>query len=200
VLSRRTRARILAREASIDAAAAVADLLAPELGWTDDERMIMTDCGYVEVPELRRTIGGVEVRSWVADVGPCGLVGLLFRSVAAEHGVDLPEPRTQGELVLDALDDFHDDAALAALPCAPLGHDVAHAADRVRTWVRRTMLAGLHDQPDLAGLIEQRYLEPAATHDQVMRTTFLSRATYFRRIRTARELVAATADRVSVPV
>jgi hypothetical protein len=174
--------------------------LVNEFGWTDDERAIMADCGYVEVPELRRTIGGEAVRSWVADVGPCGLVGLLFRSVAAEHGVDLPEPRTQGELVLDALDDFHDDAALAALPCAPLGHDVAHAADRVRTWVRRTMLAGLHDQPDLAGLIEQRYLEPAATHDQVMRTTFLSRATYFRRIRTARELVAATADRVSVPV
>jgi glycerol-3-phosphate dehydrogenase len=38
VLSRRTRARLLARDASADAAAAVADLVAPELGWSDAER------------------------------------------------------------------------------------------------------------------------------------------------------------------
>jgi glycerol-3-phosphate dehydrogenase len=38
VLSRRTRARILARDASADAAADVADLLARELGWSDATR------------------------------------------------------------------------------------------------------------------------------------------------------------------
>jgi glycerol-3-phosphate dehydrogenase len=38
VLSRRTRARLLARDASADAAASVAELLAPELGWSDAER------------------------------------------------------------------------------------------------------------------------------------------------------------------
>jgi hypothetical protein len=174
--------------------------LVNEFGWTDFERAVVADCGYVEVAELRREVCGQEVRTWVVDVGPCGLVGLLFRGVAGEHGIDLPDPQTQGELVLGALDDFHDDGVLAALPCAPLGHDLRHAADRVRTWVRRTMMAALHDQPDLAGLLEQRYLEPAATHDQVMRSTFLSRATYFRRIRTARELVAAAADRVGAPL
>lgn len=174
--------------------------LVNEFGWTDFERAVVADCGYVEVPELRRAVRGQEVRTWIADVGPCGLVGLLFRGVAREHGIVLPEPQTQGELVLAALDDFHDDGALAALPSAPLGHDVRHAADRVRTWVRRTMLAALHDQPALADLLEQRYLEPAATHDQVMRATFLSRATYFRRLRTARELVAAAADRVGAPL
>jgi len=174
--------------------------LVNEFGWTDFERMIVADCGYAEVPELRREVRGQEVRTWVVDVGPCGLVGLLFRGVAGEHGIELPEPRTQGDLVLAALDDFHDDGVLTALPCAPLGHDLRHAADRVRTWVRRTMMAALHDQPDLAGLLEQRYLEPAATHDQVMRATFLSRATYFRRLRTARELVAAAADRVGAPL
>jgi glycerol-3-phosphate dehydrogenase len=36
VLSRRTRARLLARDASAEAAPAVARLLAPELGWSDD--------------------------------------------------------------------------------------------------------------------------------------------------------------------
>ncbi len=38
VLSRRTRARLLARDASAAAAADVATLLAAELGWSDDER------------------------------------------------------------------------------------------------------------------------------------------------------------------
>ncbi len=38
VLSRRTRARILDRQASVDAAPAVADLLAAELGWSADQR------------------------------------------------------------------------------------------------------------------------------------------------------------------
>ncbi len=38
VLSRRTRARLLARDASADAAASVAELLAPELGWSEVER------------------------------------------------------------------------------------------------------------------------------------------------------------------
>ncbi len=174
--------------------------LVNEFGWAEFERTVVADCGYVEIPELRREVRGQEVRTWIADVGPCGLVGLLFRGVAGEHGIALPEPRTQGELVLAALDEFHDDGVLAALPCAPLGHDLRYAGERVRTWVRRTMMAALHDQPDLAGLLELRYLEPAATHDQVMRATFLSRATYFRRLRTARELVAAAADRAGAPL
>ena len=38
VLARRTRARLLARDASADAAPEVAALLAHELGWSDDER------------------------------------------------------------------------------------------------------------------------------------------------------------------
>jgi glycerol-3-phosphate dehydrogenase len=38
VLERRTRARVLARAASAAAAADVATLLAPELGWSDRER------------------------------------------------------------------------------------------------------------------------------------------------------------------
>jgi glycerol-3-phosphate dehydrogenase len=38
VLARRTRARLLARDASADAAASVAELIAPDLGWSDAER------------------------------------------------------------------------------------------------------------------------------------------------------------------
>jgi glycerol-3-phosphate dehydrogenase len=38
ILSRRTRARLETRDASADAAAAVAALLAPELGWDEAEQ------------------------------------------------------------------------------------------------------------------------------------------------------------------
>jgi glycerol-3-phosphate dehydrogenase len=38
ILSRRTRARLETRDASADAAAAVAELLAPELGWDEAEQ------------------------------------------------------------------------------------------------------------------------------------------------------------------
>ncbi|MFN8035095.1 MAG: glycerol-3-phosphate dehydrogenase/oxidase [Acidimicrobiia bacterium] len=54
VLSRRTRARLLARDASADAAAAVAALLAPELGWTDTERDGQV-AGYRASVEQERT-------------------------------------------------------------------------------------------------------------------------------------------------
>jgi len=43
VLSRRTRARLLARDASYDAAASVAELIAPDLGWSDAERDAQVD-------------------------------------------------------------------------------------------------------------------------------------------------------------
>ena len=37
VLDRRTRARLLARDAAADAAADVAALIAPDLGWSDEQ-------------------------------------------------------------------------------------------------------------------------------------------------------------------
>jgi glycerol-3-phosphate dehydrogenase len=43
VLSRRTRARLLARDASARAAGDVARLVAPELGWTDEQRATQVD-------------------------------------------------------------------------------------------------------------------------------------------------------------
>jgi glycerol-3-phosphate dehydrogenase len=43
VLTRRTRARLLARDASADAAAGVAELIAPDLGWTAEEQQRQVD-------------------------------------------------------------------------------------------------------------------------------------------------------------
>jgi glycerol-3-phosphate dehydrogenase len=58
VLSRRTRARLLARDASAAAAPAVAALMATELGWTDEERDRQTE-QYRALIETERTAGGL---------------------------------------------------------------------------------------------------------------------------------------------
>jgi glycerol-3-phosphate dehydrogenase len=53
VLSRRTRARVLARSASAEAAPGVAELLAPELGWSDSQRERAV-CEYAQSVEAER--------------------------------------------------------------------------------------------------------------------------------------------------
>jgi glycerol-3-phosphate dehydrogenase len=58
VLSRRTRARLLARDASAAAAADVAALIAPELGWDDDRIRAEVD-GFRAALEHERTSAGL---------------------------------------------------------------------------------------------------------------------------------------------
>ena len=58
VLSRRTRARLLARDASAAAAPDVADLMAAELGWTDAERDRQVE-EYRALIETERSTGGL---------------------------------------------------------------------------------------------------------------------------------------------
>jgi len=145
--------------------------------------------GYVEVPELRRTLDGVPVATWIADVGPGGLAGMLFRTIGAEHVEHMTKP-APGDLAR-AVESFFSDGALARLDVAPRGLAEADAAERVRTWARSRVLEGLADEPHLADLVLARYLSPGANHDSTMRTLYLSRATYFRRLRAARERLAA---------
>lgn len=56
VLSRRTRARLLARDASAEAAASVAELVAPDLGWSDAERDAQVDAYRASVAAERAEI------------------------------------------------------------------------------------------------------------------------------------------------
>jgi glycerol-3-phosphate dehydrogenase len=56
VLSRRTRARLLARDASADAAASVAELVASDLGWSDAERDAQVDAYRAAVAAERAEI------------------------------------------------------------------------------------------------------------------------------------------------
>lgn len=165
--------------------------LVNEIGWSDEERDVMHQYGYAEVTGLRRQVGNHEVRTWLADSGPEGFIGLVFRAVAAEQGADLPAPSDRGDQVLAALDSFGSDPALADLALAPCGHRPRDAAESVRRMVLRTVDRALAHAPDLRQLVELRYLEAASSHDEVIRRTFLSRRSYFRKLKEARALIAA---------
>jgi glycerol-3-phosphate dehydrogenase len=69
VLSRRTRARLLARDASADASADVAALMAGELGWSDAERDRQV-AAYRALIETERTTGGLPETALDALVQP----------------------------------------------------------------------------------------------------------------------------------
>ena len=69
VLSRRTRARLLARDASARAADDVARLLAPELGWDDAEQRRQV-AAYLEIAERERASAGLPETVLEAAVAP----------------------------------------------------------------------------------------------------------------------------------
>lgn len=152
------------------------------------EREALVAYGYDEVDGLARTVAGVPVTTWVADVGEGGLAGLLYGVVATEQGASGTE--AGGAVLLTALEEFHDDTALAALPVAARDLPAAAAAEHVRAWVRTTVAARLAGEPVLLDQVLRRYVDEGASHESVMRDTYASRATYFRRLRRARELIA----------
>jgi glycerol-3-phosphate dehydrogenase len=73
VLSRRTRARLQARDASAAAAADVAALLAPELGWTKAEAGRQAKV-YVAAVEAERAAPGLPATGPAVRKGPRGKV------------------------------------------------------------------------------------------------------------------------------
>lgn len=158
------------------------------VGESEPERRALLAWGYEEIPELARTVHGVPVTSWWADAGEAGAAGMLYAAIVAEHGLAGAEVVVGGAL-LAALEGFHSDRALAALPGAPDGVAVAQAADQVRARVRSRVLQALESEPALLDLVHRRYLTHGASHDSVIAETFLSRATYYRRLRRARQLL-----------
>lgn len=163
------------------------------LGAAPAEERMLADWGYQAVPTLARVEDGVPITTWSLDAGAGGLAAVLHSAVVAEQGgVVSARAAEEGDLVA-ALESLHSDGVLASLAIAPSGVAAADAAAQVRAWVRGEVAARLSDEPALLELVQLRYLTPAASHQSVMRATYLSRATYFRRLRKARELLGATA-------
>lgn len=155
-----------------------------------EERSVLEAYGYREVAELARTVDGVPVTTWLADAGPGGLAGLLHGAVLAEQG-GADRGAVAPDVVLAALEGFHDDGVLAGLPLPGAGAVAGASVEGVRAWLRAQVADALAAEPALLDLVTRRYLTPGATHEGVLRSTYLSRATYFRRLRRARELLVA---------
>jgi len=68
VLSRRTRARLLGRDATAAAAESVAELIAPELGW-DARRTAMEVASYREALAAEREAAGLPEQAIDESIG-----------------------------------------------------------------------------------------------------------------------------------
>lgn len=164
------------------------------LGANPAEGDVLRGWGYTEIEALSRVADGVPVATWVADAGPGGLAGMLYAAVVREQGV--PGDASSGDALADgillaALEVFHSDASLLALPIAPRGSGAGEGAEQLRARIRSRVASVLAEHPALLDLVDARYLAPGGTHESAMRATYLSRATYFRRLRRARELLSA---------
>ena len=153
------------------------------------EQQVLTAYGYREEQPHRSGPSGAP-GVWAIELGPEGIAGLLFSAVVDEQGGIARTADEDGSVILAALRDYHDDAALAQLAIAPTGLSPARAAELVRTWVRDSLVQRLRDEPVLLDLVRRRYLEPGATHTSVMRDVFASRSTYFRKLNQARGVLS----------
>jgi hypothetical protein len=152
--------------------------------------------GAVHHPHLDTEVAGRPVAWWIIDHGPGGILGQVRDAVYAEAGA--PAPSTGQRRVedlhraaLDALRDFNRPDALAANPLAGLPRD----PDALRARVLRAVEAAFGSSSDdrlLRQAVELADLDADVTHDQAMLRLSVSRATYFRYLRQARQRVAAT--------
>jgi hypothetical protein len=75
ILSRRTRALLLDVAATAGAAQSVADLIAPELGWNDEERARQVDTFLALVERQRRAADAAEDAVEARMLHPSGAAG-----------------------------------------------------------------------------------------------------------------------------
>jgi hypothetical protein len=146
-------------------------------GFTD----VRSTLGFQEATELAREVDGNPVWTTYYDLGEGGLVGVYLAAVAAESGV--PMTMFAGPGLVAALEGFHDDAALAA--------QGANDPGLARMWVGFIVAARLAAHGELLDVIRARYLAPDTTNDEAARALLMSRATFYRRLGEARDLLTS---------
>lgn len=147
--------------------------------------------GYQDVAELRRHDGERQLSTIMTDFGPDGVVGQLYSLILAEQGAG-PAPATGvAEQAFDtALRSFLDDAALAGTALAPDSGSAAERAEHVRAHVRGVIGSCFGESADdriLRQAIERTYLDPEGGHAIAQRELHMSRSSFYRLLRRARE-------------
>ena len=153
--------------------------------------------GAEHLAELDLEIGTRRIECHRIDYGPGGLVAAQRAVVYGELGLSAPrpiegEPKIDFEAVREALRNFRVPHELARSPLAT-GEGAEERAESVRRRLREAAERGFGDNENeklLRRVLIRGYLEPAPSHEQAAIDLNLSRAAYFRRLRTAAERVA----------
>jgi hypothetical protein len=159
----------------------------------DDSLAFFRAVGATHEPGLDTEVEGRRVECWVVDHGPGGMLGQVRDAIRAEAGAPAPAAaeRRDEDLHRAALDAVRDCTRPRALATNPLARD---GAGELRVGIRRAVAAAFGSSPDdrlLRQVVELADLDETVNHDQAIARLSVSRATYFRRLRQARERVAA---------
>lgn len=166
---------------------------------TDDAHVRLAEAmGAEHLGDLDVVDGERHRLCYLLDHGPGGFVDAVHSMVCAAVGAtpSAAASPVHHDDVEAALRSFGDAAALAASPLAR-GDDPGERAEFVRSVLRAALDAAFEDhEPDriLRACLELGYLTPGTNHAAAAAELHLSRATYFRRLREARERLALVID------
>jgi hypothetical protein len=142
----------------------------------------------------------VQIQCYRLDYGPGGLFALVRDQIYAELGLPPPGPRVRPpqlpaadlETVREILKNFRVPRELARSALAR-GDTVAERAESVRELIRAAAAGAFGDSENeklLRSVLVAGYLEPMRSHEEAASRLLMSRAAYFRRLRTAVERLA----------
>ncbi|HEX8205817.1 MAG TPA: ATP-binding protein [Solirubrobacteraceae bacterium] len=146
------------------------------------------------LPEIDFVGAHGTMECWLLDHGPGGMIGGIVRSVYAELGLPAPDaaPAVDADAVRAALKVLDRPTELAGSPLAT-GDTPEERAASVRAKLEEAAAAAFGDSVEerlLADVLRRGYLDPTGSHESAAHELHLSRATYFRKLKTAADRVA----------
>jgi hypothetical protein len=152
--------------------------------------------GAAHIAELDVRLGDEVVQCHRLDYGPGGLFTFMRDQIYSELGlsapVPAPPPVADLETVRDILKNFRVPRELARSPLAH-GSSIPERAESVQRLVWQAADEAFGDSATeklLRSVLIAGYLEPFRSHEEAASKLLLSRAAYFRRLRTAVERLA----------
>jgi hypothetical protein len=155
--------------------------------------------GAQHLADLDVRLGDVDIQCYRLDYGPGGLFTLVHDLIYTELGLPAPgrqapapRPAADLETVREILKNFRVPRELARSPLAR-GTSVPERAESVRQLVQAAARQAFGDSETeklLYSVLVAGYLEPMRSHEEAASRLLMSRAAYFRRLRTAVERLA----------
>jgi hypothetical protein len=161
--------------------------------------------GAAHLAELDTRLGDEVVQCHRLDYGPGGLFTFMRDQIYSELGLSAPVPTplpvADLETVRDILKNFRVPRELARSPLAH-GASVLERAESVQQLIWKAADEAFGDSETeklLRSVLIAGYLEPLRSHEEAASKLLLSRAAYFRRLRTAVERLAEHMATASAP-